>query len=66
MQRDRENYTTNPASNDNAATLGRLEAVLSRHAVELRGLAATPVQRAIVARAAVQMIERTMAGEVPQ
>ncbi|WP_287850320.1 hypothetical protein [Acidiphilium sp.] len=43
------------------ATLGALQAVLSRQAAELRALAATPVQRALVARAAVQMIERTMA-----
>ena len=55
---------TKPARNDNAPTLGRLQAVLNRHGAELRALAATPVQRAIVARAAVQMIERTLAPEV--
>ena len=57
-------YTTNRGANDNAATLGALQAVLSRQAAELRALAETPVQRALVARAAVQMIERTMAPEV--
>ncbi|WP_288039330.1 hypothetical protein [Acidiphilium sp.] len=61
MNRIRLETTTKPASNDNAATLGGLEAVLARHAAELRALAATPVQRALVARAAVRMIERTMA-----
>ena len=55
---------TKSARNDNAPTLGRLQAVLNRHGAELRALAATPVQRAIVARAAVQMIERIVAPEV--
>ncbi len=55
---------TKSARNDNAPTPGRLQAVLNRHGAELRALAATPVQRAIVARAAVQMIERTLAPEV--
>lgn len=54
------NYSTKTARNDNAPTLGRLEAVLSRQAAELRALAASPLQRALVARAAVQMIERAM------
>lgn len=60
MNRIRLETTTKPASNDNAATLGGLEAVLSRHAAELRALAATPVQRALVARAAMQMIQRQL------
>ncbi len=60
MNRIRLETTTKPASNDNAATLGGLEAVLARHAAELRALAATPVQRALVARAAMQMIRRQL------
>ncbi|MDD2861099.1 MAG: hypothetical protein PHI71_08545 [Acidiphilium sp.] len=50
------------AANNNAVTLGRLEAVLNRHVNELRALAASPLQRTLVARAAMQMIERTMTG----
>ena len=61
MNRIRLETTTKPASNDNAATLGRIEAVLARHAAELRALAATPAQRALVARAAILAIKRTMA-----
>ncbi len=61
MKQDRPIPTTKPASNDNAATLGRLEAVLARHGAELRAMAATPVQRALVARAAVLAIKRTVA-----
>ena len=64
MNRTELETITKPASNDNPATLGRLQAVLNRQGAELRALAATPVQRAIVARAAVQMIERTLAPEV--
>lgn len=60
MKQDQAVHTTKPASNDNAATLGGLEAVLARHAAELRALAATPVQRALVARAAMQMIQRQL------
>ncbi len=61
MNRINPHITTQPPAKANLATLGALQAVLSRQAAELRALAATPVQRALVARAAVQMIERTMA-----
>ena len=44
MKQDRPTHTTKPAESGNPATLGGLEAVLSRHAAELRALAATPVQ----------------------
>ena len=64
MNRINPETTTQAPANANPATLGALQAVLSRQAAELRALAETPVQRALVARAAVQMIERTMAPEV--
>ena len=60
MKQDRLIHTTKPAESGNPATLGGLEAVLVRHAAELRALAATPMQRALVARAAVQMISRQL------
>ena len=60
MNRIRLETTTKPAESGNPATLGGLEAVLVRHAGELRALAATPLQRAIVARAAILAIQRTM------
>lgn len=64
MNRISPETTTKLPLNDNPATLGRLEAVLARHGAELRAMADTPVQRALVARAAMQMIERTLAPEV--
>lgn len=64
MNRISPETTTKRGANGNAATLGHLEAVLARHAAELRDLAASPMQRALVARAAMQSIMRTMAGEV--
>ena len=60
MKQDPPIHTTKPAESGNPATLGGLEAVLVRHAAELRALAATPMQRALVARAAVQMISRQL------
>ena len=60
MKQDRSVLTTKSSESGNPATLGGLEAVLVRHAAELRALAATPVQRALVARAAMQMIQRQL------
>ena len=64
MKQDRTIYTTKPAGSGNTATLGGLEAVLARHGAELRAMAATPLQRALVARAAVLAIKRTVAETV--
>ena len=64
MRQDRAIHTTKPAESGNPATLGGLEAVLARHGAELRAMAATPLQRALVARAAVLAIKRTVAETV--
>lgn len=63
MKQDRSIHTTKPAESGNPATLGRLEAVLARHAAELRAMADTPLQRALVARAAALAIKRAMTAE---
>lgn len=62
MNRIDLNHSTSPAAgNDNQpTTLGTLAAMLDRHAAELRGVAPTPLLRGLVARIAVQAIQRTM------
>lgn len=47
-----------------STTLGTLSAVIARQVAELHALAASPGERAIVARIAVQAIERGLSGEV--
>ncbi|MHB1302434.1 MAG: hypothetical protein ACYCZB_03040 [Acidiphilium sp.] len=55
-----EQHTSNrPVS----TTLGTVSAVIARQVAELHALAASPGERAIVARIATQAIERGLSGE---
>ena len=65
MNRISSEIITEPAADANPATLGALQALLSRQAAELRAVAASPLLRALVARMAAQNIIRDMAGVRP-
>ncbi|MFT2094381.1 hypothetical protein ACMS1Z_06805 [Acidiphilium multivorum] len=65
MNRISSEIITEPAADANPATLGALQALLSRQAAELRAVAPSPLLRALVARMAAQNIIRDMAGVRP-
>lgn len=50
--------TTTIAANNNAATIGTIRATLNRQIAELRALAGSPGERALLAQIAMQAIER--------
>lgn len=62
MNRTSPETTTTRAANNNAATIGTVRDTLNRQIAELRALAGSPGERAILAQIAMQAIGRGLGG----
>lgn len=65
MIQDQYQTTTMRVANNNNATIGAIRVTLDRQIAELRALAGSPGERAILARIAMQAIERGLGGVQP-
>lgn len=64
MSRTSPPITTTRPANNNLPNIGTIRAIVDRQVSELRALAGSPGERAILTRIATQAIERGLGGQV--